>query len=106
MGKRMKWEGAIYLSASRLFSKGCLQNREDQIQAALFVVSGFQKRLPFFQSFFHSAAEPVMGDASFDALGPGVFFEPFHKFSPVFIEVWREAAFVFGKDKNVDDIFG
>lgn len=85
--------------------KGVCKNREEQIQAALFVVSGFQKRLPFFQSLFHSTAEPVMGDASFDALGPCVFFEPFHKFSPVFIKVWREAAFVFGKDQNVDDIF-
>lgn len=41
MGKRMKWEGSIYLFVSRLFSKGCLKNRKEQIQALLFVVSGF-----------------------------------------------------------------
>ena len=51
MGKRMKWEGAIDLSASRLFSKGRL-HKQGRSKTGLFICSILLLRTPAVLSVF------------------------------------------------------
>lgn len=51
MGKRMKWEGATYLSASRLFSKGRL-HKQGRSNTCRFICSIWLLRTPGVLSVF------------------------------------------------------
>lgn len=51
MGERMKLEGSIYLSASRLFSKGCL-HKQGRSNTGLFICNILLLRTPGVFSVF------------------------------------------------------